>query len=141
MTLVTGVDEQGHALITRWHLEGAWFIANSKASRTLTEAILGEPLQLLPYAGDPIVSDRTCTPFGALFRVPALVLLTTMALPIEANAGTSKSKTLTAWNDVARSGDALASDGQVHNSSGVLLGKSFAVTAAHGVDRVASCMP
>ena len=58
MTLVTSVDEQGHALVTRWHLEGAWFIANSKASRALTEAIVGEPVQPLPYAGDPIVSDR-----------------------------------------------------------------------------------
>jgi hypothetical protein len=59
MTFVTGVDEQGHALSTRWHLEGAWFIANSKASRALTEAILGEPVQPLPNAGDPIFSDRS----------------------------------------------------------------------------------
>ena len=55
MTFVTGVDEQGHALITRWHLEGAWFIANSKASRALTEAILGEPL---PVKGHVTLSDQ-----------------------------------------------------------------------------------
>src|SRR5260370_34805221 len=33
MTFVTGVDEKGRALITRWHREGARLIANSKASR------------------------------------------------------------------------------------------------------------
>ena len=126
MTFVTGVDEQGHALITRWHLEGAWFVANSKASRALTEAILGEPLQLLPYAGDPIVSDRTWTPFGALFRVPVLVLLTAMALPIEANAATSA--------------DAPTNAGQVYSAPAALLGRGFAFTAAYGVDTVASCV-
>jgi hypothetical protein len=69
MTFVTGVDEQGHALITRWHREGGWFIANSKVSRALTEAILGGPLpEPQPYAGESIVSDRTWTPFRALFR-------------------------------------------------------------------------
>jgi len=33
MTFVTGADEQGRALINRWHREGARLIASSKASR------------------------------------------------------------------------------------------------------------
>jgi ABC-type transporter Mla MlaB component len=44
ITLVTNVDEQGRALITRWHREGARLIANSKASLALAESMLGEPL-------------------------------------------------------------------------------------------------
>ena len=101
MTLVTGVDEQGHALITRWHREGAWFIANSKGSRALTEGILGEPVpEPPPNADNATYSDGSRAPL----RVPAatLVLLTTMAFPIEANAATSKSKTLTARTHITR---------------------------------------
>src|ERR1700730_7924003 len=52
MTFVTGVDEQGQALIPRLRREGAWFIADSKASRALAEATLGEPLPEPPHAGD-----------------------------------------------------------------------------------------
>jgi hypothetical protein len=72
ITFVTGVDKQGHALITRWHREGAWFIANSKASRALAEAILGEPLpEPLPYPGGP---ERTRTLFRASLRLRAATL-------------------------------------------------------------------
>jgi hypothetical protein len=91
MTFVTGVDEDGNALITRWHREGAWFIASSAASRALVEAILGEALpEALPYPGDPIVSERTWTPFRTSLRLrtATLVLLATMVFPIEANAAT-----------------------------------------------------
>jgi hypothetical protein len=99
ITFVTGVDEQGRALITRWHRQGAWFIANSKAPRALAEAILGEPLpEPLPYPGDP---ERTWTPFRTSLRLRAatLVLLATMLFPIEANAITLKPETLAAWDE------------------------------------------
>jgi hypothetical protein len=59
MTFVTGVDEQGQALINRWHREGARFVASSKASRALAESILGEPLPKSSAA----TPDRTWLPF------------------------------------------------------------------------------
>jgi hypothetical protein len=99
ITFVTGVDEQGHALITGWHRQGAWFIVNSKASRALAEAIVGEPLpEALPYPDDP---ERTRTPFRTSLRLRAatLVLLATMVFPIEANAATLKPETLAAWDE------------------------------------------
>src|ERR1700676_275930 len=44
ITFVTGTDERGTALLTRWHRQGALLIANSKASRTFAESILGESI-------------------------------------------------------------------------------------------------
>jgi hypothetical protein len=99
ITFVTGFDEQGGALITRWHRQGASFIANSKASRALAEAILGEPLpEPPPYHGD---AERTRTPFRTSLRLRAatLVLLATVVFPIEANAITLKPETLAAWDE------------------------------------------
>jgi len=58
MTFVTGVDEQGSALIARWQRDGASFIARSKASRALAEAILGEAL--------PEPSQKVCSVPGLL---------------------------------------------------------------------------
>jgi len=101
-TFVTGVDEQRRALITRWHREGAWLVANSKASRALAEAILGQALPgSPPSARDATVSDCTWLPFRASFlaRAVTLVLLATMVFPVEMNAATLKSETLTAWED------------------------------------------
>ena len=102
MAFVTGVDVEGQALITLLHREGALFVANSKASRALAEAILGEPLpELPPTARGSTVSDRTRLPLRASFlaRALTLVLLATMVFPVEATAVTLKSETLTAWDD------------------------------------------
>jgi hypothetical protein len=63
ITFVSGSDEQGRALLARWHREGARFVANSKASCALAESIIGEPL---PARGAGSSSDRTWLPF---FRV------------------------------------------------------------------------
>ena len=64
MTFVTNVDESGRALLVRWHRDGARLIANSKTSRALAEAILGEPLpKASPNGGETTVSDRTWLPF------------------------------------------------------------------------------
>ena len=92
MTFVTGVDERGRALITRWHREGARLIANSKASRALAESILGKPLPEPPInLGEATVSDRTWLPFRSSFLVRAvtLVWLSTIMFPVEANAAAS----------------------------------------------------
>jgi hypothetical protein len=64
MTFVTGVDEHGRALITRWHQEGARLITNSKASRALAESIVGESLPDTPFEA---TSDRTWVPFRRSF--------------------------------------------------------------------------
>jgi hypothetical protein len=73
MTFVIGVDEHGHALITRWHREGAWLITNSKASRALAKEILGEALpETPPNVRDASVSDRARVAFGASFLARAV---------------------------------------------------------------------
>ena len=91
MTFVTGVDEQGSALIARWQRDGASFIARSKASRALAEAILGEDLpESPPNARDATASNSIWPLFRASFlaRAVTLVLLATIVFPVEANAAT-----------------------------------------------------
>jgi hypothetical protein len=86
MTFVTGIDQEGRALIVRWNREGAQLIANSKASRALAESILGRPLPEAP-AAEPT------------WLAMILLLLATIAFPVETNAATLKSDTVTAWDD------------------------------------------
>jgi ABC-type transporter Mla MlaB component len=100
VTFVTSVDEEARALITRWHREGALLVANSAASRALAESILGEALPDPPSnALFPAASYRTWLPFRSSSRVRAVSLLwlVTMVFPVEADALTLKSETLTAW--------------------------------------------
>jgi len=51
LTFVTGVEEEGRTLLARWHAAGAQFIAHSKVSRALAEAIAGEPVSEFASAG------------------------------------------------------------------------------------------
>jgi hypothetical protein len=44
MTFVTAAEEDGRALLARWYAAGAQFVAQSKVSRKLAEAITGKPL-------------------------------------------------------------------------------------------------
>jgi ABC-type transporter Mla MlaB component len=62
MTFVTDVDGDGLALIIRWHRAGARFVANSKASRTLVESVLGET-PLNPASASSSDADQTWLPF------------------------------------------------------------------------------
>ena len=64
LTFVTGADEQGKALLLRWHREGARLIANSKASRLLVESTVGESIPE-PSATERAVvaADLTWVPF------------------------------------------------------------------------------
>jgi hypothetical protein len=79
MTFVTGVDEQGSALIARWRRDGASFMARSKASRALAEAILGEALpEPSPRAGAARYCQQVpskCSTFQHSFRRKAPHLL------------------------------------------------------------------
>jgi len=98
LTLVTGADEQGRELLTRWSREGAQLVATSKASRALTESILGGPLSEPPEA---VTTDRTWFRFRAsnLGRAVALLWLVMLGFPVEMTAATLKSETVSAWDD------------------------------------------
>jgi hypothetical protein len=143
MTFVTNVDEQGRALITRWHRGGAQLIANSKASRALAESILGKPLPEPPTnGGRATVSDRTWLPFRASFRVRAvtLALLATIVFPVHANAAMlspkpSPQQTREAvggrFAEVARTTGVPASAEQLRGVSAVPSNKSAAFTGVN----------
>jgi hypothetical protein len=98
LTLVTGADEQGRDLLTRWTTEGAQLIATSAASRALAESIVGGPLLEPPVAA---TTDRAWLRFRAsiLGRTAALPWLVMLALPVEMSAATLKSETVAAWDD------------------------------------------
>jgi hypothetical protein len=108
MTFVTGVDQQGRALLLRWHREGLQLVANSKASRALAESILGESLPDPPANDGPISSDRTWLPFRAFFRMSAatLLLLATIAFPADLHAATLKPETVAAWDNYLQTANA-----------------------------------
>ena len=110
ITRVTDVDEQGRALIIRWHREGARLIARSRASLALAESILGEPLPEPPVnVGAAAISDRR---FRASFlrQVVILLLLATMVFPVGASAATLKPETVTAWDNYVQSASAKLRD-------------------------------
>jgi hypothetical protein len=44
LTFVTGAQAAGRSLLARWYAAGARFVAQSKTSRALIEAITGRPL-------------------------------------------------------------------------------------------------
>jgi hypothetical protein len=107
MTLVTGVDEQGGALLRRWHQQGARLIANSKPSRALAESILGEPL-----AASADDADRAWLPFRASLLVSAATLLSLaiVTFPVEAKAATLNPATVIAWDDYLQTANANLQD-------------------------------
>lgn len=113
MTFVTGVDEHGHALIARWHGEGARLIANSKVSRALAQSILGEalPEQLRNTETAPL-SKRAWLPFRGWFvsRAVPLVLLAAMLFPSKATAATLKPETVAAWDSYLQTADTDLAD-------------------------------
>jgi len=98
LTLVTGADEQGRALLTRWTRGGAQLIATSAASRALAESLVGGPLPEPPEAA---TTDRAWLRFRASIpgRAAALLWLAMLGLPMEMSAATLKSETVAAWDD------------------------------------------
>jgi hypothetical protein len=109
LTFVTDADEHGRRLIRRWHQEGAWVIANTKASRCLAESMLGEPLPEAPMtAGAVAASNGTWFPFHTSFLVRAVALLLFAAgvFPVEADAAALQQETVAAWDQEVRAANA-----------------------------------
>ena len=74
ITFVTAVEEEGGALLLRWHAEGAQILAHSPASRLLAESITGGPL------AETTANTRTWLPFGRGFLDSSVGLLLVLAL-------------------------------------------------------------
>jgi hypothetical protein len=105
MTFLTGADEEGRALLARWHAGGARLVAKSKASRALAEAIVGEALPEVPTTVNA-GWDQTWLPFRTSLGVPALhliILLGALLLPVKVQAANLKPETVAAWDDYVRS--------------------------------------
>jgi hypothetical protein len=121
ITFITGVDKRGRALIAGWHREGAVVIANSGASRSLAESIVGDLNETPSNASAAAVSDGAFLPFhgSLLMRPAALLLLTAMVFPGEAKAATLRPETINAWDDYLQSTTANLED-QVHHGGNFL---------------------
>jgi hypothetical protein len=96
ITFVTGVEEEGRALLVSWHRAGVHFVANSKVSRALAESILGVP----PTA--PETNRRRGQPFRLNLSKPTagwrfVIAAFLFAFPV--SAANLKSETVAAWND------------------------------------------
>ena len=106
ITFVTGVDQQGSALLARWYREGARIIANSTASRALAESILGVSLpQPAEEARAVPGANQTWQPFHTRVLAPtihALVLAAALLFPADAHAATLRADTVAAWDDYLR---------------------------------------
>ncbi len=92
MTFVTSADEEGRALLARWHAEGAKVVAKSKESRELAEAIVGEPLPEFAMAAKA-GSYQTWSSFRTSFGAPALhmvILLAALLFPVRVHAANLK---------------------------------------------------
>src|SRR5208283_4095014 len=64
ITFLSAIDEKGRDLLHRWHQNGAHFIANSPASRSLIGSITGHPC---------VISDASVIPaFDPRFLASAL---------------------------------------------------------------------
>jgi len=101
MTFVTGAEEDGRSLLSRWYAEGAQLIARSKVSRALAEVIVGGPLPEFASAGNP-AAVRTWQPFHTSFGALTL-LIASMLLPVRAHAANLKAETVAAWDEYVQS--------------------------------------
>jgi hypothetical protein len=85
MTFVTSAETDGRSLFARWHAAGARIIAESKASRELAEAIIGESLPGSTPAANSS-ADRTWLPFHTSSGRLRLMLLIAAVLPLQSHA-------------------------------------------------------
>jgi hypothetical protein len=88
MTFVTSADEEGRALLARWHASGARLIANSTSARELAEAIVGEPLPEFASV-DTSGSLETWLPFRSSFAAAlahVTILLVALLFPVRVRA-------------------------------------------------------
>jgi hypothetical protein len=110
MTFVTNLDQEGKALLRRWHQEGARVIANSTTSRELAELVLGSTLPA--STAHATVSHRTWLPFHASFLVSAAILCASavIASSAEAKAATLRPETVAVWDDYLQTTNANIQD-------------------------------
>jgi hypothetical protein len=109
MTFVTSVEQEGRALLARWHADGAQLVAKSKVSRELAEAILGEPLRDAEHAS----AGRTWLPFHTSFwapKLPLMFLLVVLLLPAQSRAASLTTETVAAWDSYVQSVNATLQD-------------------------------
>src|SRR5579863_4758898 len=95
MTFVTKVGNEGRSLLARWNAEGAQLVAESKVSRELAEAIVGDPFPELAAPGDA-GAGRTWLPFHTSFSALKLhmtLLLAALLIPMQADAANLKAET------------------------------------------------
>ena len=90
MTFVTSTDEEGRALLARWHADGAKVVAKSRESRVSWRdaAIMGEPLPEFAMAARAD-SYQTWSSFRTSFAAPALhiaILLAALMFPVRVHA-------------------------------------------------------
>jgi hypothetical protein len=110
MTFVTSAEQEGRALLARWYAEGAQFVAKSKISRELADAIVGKPLSDSASAGN---AGSTWLPFPVSFGTPKLylmILLAALLLPVRSQAANLKPETVAAWDDYIQSVSATLQD-------------------------------
>jgi ABC-type transporter Mla MlaB component len=115
MTSVTGADEQGRALVARWHRAGVGLVANSRASRALAESILGEPLPEPPAKScSSNAAHPTWLPVRGSFVGGSarnlLLLLLVLVFQVRGSAATLKSETIAAWDDYLQEANAKLED-------------------------------
>ena len=110
MTFVTSAEQEGRALLARWYAKGAQFVAKSKVSRELADAIVGKPLSDAASAGN---AGSTWLPFPVSFGVLKLclvILLSGLLLPVRSQAANLKAQTVAAWDDYVQSVSATLKD-------------------------------
>jgi hypothetical protein len=109
ITFVTGVEQEGRALLARWHVEGAQLIAKSKVSLELAEAILGEPLR----EAESSSPGWTWLPFHAFFgtsKLHLVLLLAMLLFPAQSRAANLTTETVAAWDNYMLSVNATLQD-------------------------------
>jgi hypothetical protein len=96
ITRVSSVEEEGRALLLDWQREGGHFVANSEASRTLAESILGAGVP------QPQRNPHRWFPLWRCFLKSAAslpLLIASLLFTFPASAANLKPETVSAWDD------------------------------------------
>jgi hypothetical protein len=98
VTNLDSAEDEGRALLARWHGEGAKFIAKSQVSGERAAAIIGKPVH---EVASPSPTHWPGLPFRTSFSAVKLqlTLLAALLLPMQLYAATLKTETVAAWND------------------------------------------
>ena len=103
VTFVTAIDNKGRNLLLRWHHTGAHYIANSPASRSLIESIIGHPHLIAGPAARARIEERF---IGSAVRILGFLLILAMTLlfPVTASASGDAENSLSARYSRSASG-------------------------------------